>query len=92
MRICNATVSILVRLPVGEEVLMTSIAHANGILPVSRDNVVMLGAGPAHDSTTAPTVMSAIELNRGRKQNTCLAQLSDASPSRSHFIASSGNV
>lgn len=60
----NVVVLILVYLPVCVKVLITSIAHTNGILPVSRDNVVMLGTRPAHNSTTAPAVMSAIELKK----------------------------
>ena len=64
MHTCNVVVLILVYLPVCVKVLITSIAHTNGILPVSRDNVVMLGTRPAHNSTTAPAVMSAIELKK----------------------------
>jgi len=72
---CNVVVLILVYLPVCVKVLITSIAHTNGILPVSLDNVVMLGTRPAHNSTTAPAVMSAIEL---KKQNTVISRISFA--------------
>lgn len=67
----NVIVLILADLPVCVEVFKTSIAHANGILPVPRDKVVMLGTRPAYNSPTAPAVMSAIELKQGRKQNSC---------------------
>ena len=55
--------------PAGEEVFMTNTAHSHRILPVSINNVTVLGTRPAYDATTASAVMTAIELRRDKKKN-----------------------
>ena len=58
-----------VHAPVSVKVLVASIAHTNGILPVSRDDIIVSRARPAHQATTPSTVMPSIELI-SKKQTT----------------------
>lgn len=44
--------------------------HSHGILPVSRDNMIVLRACPANNATTASAVMTAIELKGKGKERT----------------------
>ena len=45
---------------------MTRITHSYGIFPVPRDNMIVLRTRSANNATTAPAMMTTIELKGGK--------------------------